>query len=39
MMGARRAVASRVEAAVVDGRELRAPAEDRGQLRAIVKNK
>ena len=30
-MGARRAVASRVGAAVVDGRKMRAAADDRGQ--------
>ncbi len=39
MVGATRLVASRVGAAVVDGHEMRAPADDRGQPRAIVKKK
>jgi hypothetical protein len=38
-MGARRMVASSVGEAVVDGHEMRAPADDRGQPRAIVKKK
>ena len=41
-MGARRAVASRVGATVVDGRKMRAAADDRGQHgkpEKIVKNK
>ena len=41
-MGARRAVASRVGATVVDGRKMRAAADDRGQqgkLEKIVKKK
>jgi hypothetical protein len=41
-MGARRAVASRVGATVVDGRKMRAAADDRGQqgkLEKIVKTK
>ncbi len=40
-MGARRAVASRVGAAVVDGRKMRAAADDHGQqckLEKIVRN-
>jgi len=36
-MGARRMVASSVGEAAVDGHEMRAPADDRGQPRAIVK--
>ena len=39
LMGARRMVASSVGEAVVDGHEMRAPADDRGQPRAIVKKK
>ena len=39
MVGARRMVASRVGATVVDGHEMRAPADDRGQPWAIVKKK
>ena len=37
MVGARRAVASEVGAAMVDGRGMRAAADDRGQPRAKVK--
>jgi len=37
MVSTRRAVASKVGAAVVDGRKMRAAADDRGQPRAIVK--
>jgi hypothetical protein len=36
MVGARRAVASKVGAAVVDRRGMRATADDRGQQQAIV---
>ncbi len=36
-MGARRAVASRVGATVVDGRKMRAAASDRGQQRKLEK--
>ncbi len=36
MVGARRAIASRVGATVVGGREMRAAADDRGQLRAAM---
>ena len=36
MVGARRAVASKVGAAVVDRRGMRAAADDRGQQQAIV---
>ena len=36
MVGARRAFASRVGAAVVDGREMRAAADDRGPPRATM---
>ncbi len=39
MVGARRAVASEVGAAMVDGRGMRATADDRGQPRAIVQAK
>ena len=39
MVGARRMVASRVRAKVVDGHEMRATADDCGQPRAIVKKK
>ena len=39
MVGARRMVASRVGEAVVDGHEMRAPADDRDQPWAIEKNK
>ena len=37
MVSTRRAVASRVGASVVDGRKMRAAADDCGQPRAIVK--
>ena len=37
MVGARRLVASKVGATVVDGHEMRAPADDRGKMWAIVK--
>ena len=36
MVGARRTVASKVEAAVVDGRGIRRAVDDRGQPQAIV---
>ena len=36
MVGARRLVASRVGVAVVDGHEIRAPVDDRGQPWAIA---
>ena len=39
MLCARRMVASWVGAAVADGHEMRAPADDRGQPWAIVKKK
>jgi hypothetical protein len=39
MVGATRLVASRVGATVVDGHEMRSPADDRGQPRATVKKK
>ncbi len=39
MVGVRRLIASRVGAAVVDGHEMRAPADDRRQPRAIVLKK
>jgi hypothetical protein len=37
MVGARKSVASMVGATVVDGHEMRAPADDRGQPWAIKK--